>query len=120
MPVLARARIEKNTRTTAPREVRKLLETDNGDSIKWVYVDEHMYVRKASLPPTTRDQEKIEKLRNHILEIAKSREYDEVSIALNKHYQQLSPDRTPHSKKVIAGFKGLGAKARALKEWLSG
>jgi len=31
MPVLARARIEKNTRTTAPREVRKLLKTGNGN-----------------------------------------------------------------------------------------
>jgi len=33
MPVLARARIEKNTRTTAPREVRKLLKTGNGNPV---------------------------------------------------------------------------------------
>jgi len=72
------------------------------------------------LTPATRDPEKIGKLRSQILKIVKNKEYDEVFIALNKHYQQLLPDLTPHTKKVIAGFKGLGAKAKALKEWLSG
>ena len=72
-----------------------------------------------TMPPTIKDSEKIEKLQSQILEIVKNRVYDEVFIALNKHYQQLLPDLTPHTKKVIAGFKGLGAKAKALKEWLS-
>jgi len=48
MPILARTRIDKNNRTTVPREVRKLLEINNGDSIEWVYEEGHVYVRKAS------------------------------------------------------------------------
>lgn len=45
MPVLAR--IDKNNRTTVPHEVRKLLEVGNGNTIEWVYEDDHVYVRKA-------------------------------------------------------------------------
>jgi len=73
-----------------------------------------------TLPPTAKDPEKIEKLRNQILEIVKSKRYDEIFIALNKHYQQLLPDLTPYTKKIISDFEGLGPKAKSLKEWLSG
>ena len=47
MPVLARTRIDKNNRTTVPREVRKLLEIVNGDTIEWVYEEGRVYIRKA-------------------------------------------------------------------------
>lgn len=70
--------------------------------------------KRRTVPPATRDPGK---LRNRILEIVKSEEYDKVFIALNKHYRQLLPDLTPHTRKLIADFKGLGAKA--LKERLS-
>jgi len=40
MPVLARTRLDKNNRTTVPREVRKL-------AIEWIYEDGRIYVRKA-------------------------------------------------------------------------
>ncbi len=73
-----------------------------------------------TLPPTSRDPEKIEKMQRQILEIVKSRKYDEIFIALNKHYQALLPDLTPHTKKIISDFEGLGRKAKSLKEWLSG
>jgi len=72
-----------------------------------------------TLPPTTRDLEKIEKLRNQVLELVKSRRYDEIFIALNKHYQALLPDLTPYTKKIITTSKGLGSKAKSLKEWLT-
>jgi len=72
-----------------------------------------------TLPPTTRDPEKVEKLRNQILEIVKNKRYDEIFIALNKHYQALLPDLAPHTKKIISDFEGLGPKAKSLKEWLS-
>jgi len=48
MPVLARTRVDKNNRTTVPREVRKLLEVANGDTIEWVYEEGRIYVRKAN------------------------------------------------------------------------
>jgi len=35
MPVLARTEVDKNDRTTVPREVRKLLELNDSDSIEW-------------------------------------------------------------------------------------
>lgn len=71
-----------------------------------------------TLPPTTKDPEKVEKLRSQILEIVKSRRYDEIFIALNKYYRALLPDLTPYAKKVIATLSGLGSKAKELKEWL--
>jgi len=73
-----------------------------------------------TIPPTAKDPEKIEKLRNQILEIVKSKKYDEIFIALNKYYQALLPDLTPYAKKIIADSKGLGSKAKTLKQWLSG
>jgi len=75
--------------------------------------------RWRSMPPATRDPERIERLQKRVLEIVRGREYEEVFVALNKHYRQLLPDLTPHAKRVIAGFMGLGRGARALKEWLS-
>jgi len=72
-----------------------------------------------TLPPTIMSSERIEKLRNQVLEIVRGKEYDEIFVALNKHYRQRLPDLTSYTKKVIADFEGLGAKAKALKEWLS-
>jgi len=198
MPVLARTKVDENNRTTIPREVRKLLELKDSNSIEWVYEEGRVYVRKVAgdgaakllilgptyrrstspeplpaierydgllyrivrrnmdkvkkkgvdivivtedleiitpktklpykppagskwrtLPPTIMDSKRIEKLRSQVLEIVRSKEYDEIFVALNKHYRQLLPDLTPYTKKVIADFKGLGEKAKALKEWLS-
>ena len=73
-----------------------------------------------TIPPTSRDPEKIEKLQSQILEIVKSKRYDEIFITLNKYYQALLLDLTPYAKKIIANSKGLGAKAKSLKEWLAG
>lgn len=72
--------------------------------------------RWRTTPPTTRDPEKIEKLRNQILEIVKNKRYDEIFIALNRHYQQILPDLTPYTREIMADFKGLGPKASSLKE----
>jgi len=69
-----------------------------------------------TLPPTIMDSERIEKLRNQVLEIVRSKKYDEIFVALNKHYRQLLPDLAPYTKEVMADFEGLGAKAKALKE----
>jgi len=73
-----------------------------------------------TLPPTSRDPEKIEKLRNQILKIVKNKRYDEIFIVLNRYYQALLPDLTPYTEKIISDFEGLGPKAKSLKEWLSG
>jgi len=73
-----------------------------------------------SLPPIKKDPEKVELLRRRILELVERRKYEEIFIALNKHYRELLPDLTVHTKKVIASFKGIGPKAQALKQWLSG
>jgi len=72
-----------------------------------------------TMSPASKDPEKIEKLRSRILEIVKNKRYDEIFIALNKHYQALLPDLTPYTTKIISNFKGLGIKAKSLKEWLS-
>jgi hypothetical protein len=73
-----------------------------------------------TLPSASRNPEKTEEIRSKILKIVKSRKYDEIFIALNRHYQALLPDLTPYTKKIIARFEGLGPKAKSLKEWLSG
>jgi len=74
--------------------------------------------RWKTMPPASKDPEKIEKLRSRILEMVKNKRYDEIFIALNKHYQALLPDLTPYTTKIISNFKGLGPKAKSLKEWL--
>ena len=68
-----------------------------------------------TMPPMSKDPIKIEKLRNKILELIKSKKYDEIFIALNKYYQALLPDLSSYTKMILADFKGLGPKARALK-----
>lgn len=47
MPVLAVTRIGKYYRTTVPREVRKLLEINEGDRIEWVFEEGRVIVRRA-------------------------------------------------------------------------
>jgi len=64
-----------------------------------------------------KDSERVEKLRNQIP--VKSEKYDEVFIALNEHYQALLLGLTPYTKKIIATSRGLGLKAKELKELLS-
>jgi len=73
-----------------------------------------------SLPPIEKDPEKIKLLRSRILELVKEKKYEEIFIALNKHYQELLPDLTAYVEKVITSFKRIGPKAQALKQWLAG
>jgi len=47
MPVLAVTRIGKYYRTTVPREVRKILELNENDEIKWVLENDKIVVRKG-------------------------------------------------------------------------
>jgi len=46
MPVLARTRVDRQHRTTVPREVRKILEVGRGDEIEWILEDGKILVRK--------------------------------------------------------------------------
>ena len=69
--------------------------------------------------PRVKDSEKVRRLQEQILEIVKSKRYDEIFVALNKYYRQLLPDLTPYANKVIAYSKGFGEKMRYLKEWLT-
>ena len=62
-------------------------------------------------------EEKKEKLQERLVKIIKTRKYEEVFIALNKTYQKILPEITV---KTLKDFKGLGPKARALKEWILG
>jgi len=73
-----------------------------------------------SLPPASRDAERVERLRRHLLELLEGKRYEEVFVALNRHYQALLPDLAPYSGKVLTRFKGIGPKAEALKKWLEG
>jgi len=73
-----------------------------------------------TLPPTSRDPEKIKKLQSQIIEIVRNKKYDEAFIALNRYYQAILPDLRPYIKRIISNFGGLGPKAKALKQWLSG
>ena len=73
-----------------------------------------------TLPPIEKDPEKIKLLRIQILKLIERRRYEEIFIVLNKYYQELLPDLTVYTKKIIVSFKGIGPKAQALKQWLSG
>jgi len=46
-PTLSRTRVGRYSRTTIPREVRKLLGISEGDFVEWVYEDGRVYVRKG-------------------------------------------------------------------------
>ncbi len=71
-----------------------------------------------TLPPVTKDTEKIRELQKQILEIVENKKYDEIFIALNRYYKALLPNLSPYTRNILAEFKGLGPKARALKQWL--
>jgi len=47
IPVLARTRVGRGHRTTVPREVRKILEVDDGDVLEWVFEDGKAVVRRS-------------------------------------------------------------------------
>jgi len=47
MPVLARTRVDRQYRTTVPREVRRILEVGRGDEIEWVFEDSKVIIRKG-------------------------------------------------------------------------
>ncbi len=47
MPTLSRTRVGRYSRTTIPREVRKLLGISEGDFVEWVYENGRVYVRKV-------------------------------------------------------------------------
>ena len=72
-----------------------------------------------SLPPVKRNPKKTEMLRNQILKIVRGRKYEEIFIALNRHYRALLPDLTAYTGKVVFSFRGMEPKAQALKQWLS-
>jgi AbrB family looped-hinge helix DNA binding protein len=46
-PTLSRTRVGRYSRTTIPREVRKLLGISEGDVVEWVYEDGRIYVKKG-------------------------------------------------------------------------
>jgi len=46
MPVLARTKVDRQYRTTVPREVRRILEVGRGDEVEWLLEDGMVVVRK--------------------------------------------------------------------------
>jgi len=46
MPVLAITKVDKNFRTTNPKEVRRILEISINDEIEWVFEDGKVVIRK--------------------------------------------------------------------------
>jgi AbrB family looped-hinge helix DNA binding protein len=46
-PTLSRTRVGRYSRTTIPREVRKLLGISEGDVVEWVYEDGRVVVRRG-------------------------------------------------------------------------
>lgn len=47
MPVLAKTKVGKYFRTTVPREVRKILEIKENDTVEWVLERDRIIVRKG-------------------------------------------------------------------------
>jgi len=47
MPVLAKTKVGKYFRTTVPREVRKILEIKENDTVEWVLEKDRIIVRKG-------------------------------------------------------------------------
>ena len=47
MPVLAKTKIGKYFRTTVPREVRKILEVTENNTIEWILEDSKIVIRKG-------------------------------------------------------------------------
>ena len=47
MPVLAKTKVGKYFRTTVPREVRKILEIKENDTVEWVLDKDRIIVRKG-------------------------------------------------------------------------
>jgi len=47
MPVLSRTKIGRDLRTTVPREVRKILDIKEGDTVEWVFEDGRIIVRRG-------------------------------------------------------------------------
>jgi AbrB family looped-hinge helix DNA binding protein len=46
-PTLSRTRVGRYSRTTIPREVRRLLGISEGDVVEWVYEDGKIIVRRG-------------------------------------------------------------------------
>jgi len=47
MPILSRTRVGRYSRTTIPREVRRLLGISEGDVVEWVYDDGRVFIRRS-------------------------------------------------------------------------
>ena len=47
MPVLAKTKVGKYFRTTVPREVRKILEIKENDTVEWILDKDRIIVRKG-------------------------------------------------------------------------
>lgn len=54
---------------------------------------------------------KCKKIQEKLIKIVKTKHYDEIFIALNRHYRKLLPDLTPYIKHILSNFKGIGSKA---------
>jgi AbrB family looped-hinge helix DNA binding protein len=47
MPLLSRTKLGRDLRTTVPREVRKILDIKEGDTVEWVFEDGRIIVRRG-------------------------------------------------------------------------
>lgn len=47
LPLLSKTKVGKNSRTTIPREVRKILDIKEGDFVEWVFEDGRIIVRRG-------------------------------------------------------------------------
>ncbi|RLF13932.1 MAG: hypothetical protein DRN06_07890, partial [Thermoprotei archaeon] len=57
-------------------------------------------------------------IHDKLITLLMAKKYEEIFIALNKHYRKLLPDLTPYAKRIHAEFSGFGNKAEALKRWI--
>jgi AbrB family looped-hinge helix DNA binding protein len=47
MPLLSRTKLGRDLRTTVPREVRKILDIKEGDTVEWVFEYGKIIVRRS-------------------------------------------------------------------------
>ena len=76
---------------------------------KWTSISPHKHLKEI----------KCKKIQEKLIKLLKTKHYDEIFIALNRHYRKLLPDLTPYTKHILSNFKGIGPKAQALKKWIN-
>jgi antitoxin PrlF len=47
LPLLSKTKVGKNSRTTIPREVRKILDIKEGDFVEWAFEDGRIIIRRG-------------------------------------------------------------------------